>query len=353
MSGYKTEDGTDLDDIFYVNNSDANINDEFLIDGKTGTGRYISRPDPSEANSQNDVGFITSGDEDLNRLYLKNGESYTKSFTIQGGSNSKETSKAKGAKMVVSIKATPNTTIHFITIAGGAGGDATHVVMSLDGQSGGSAVAISTDSTLSDSNLLAIVGGAGGFGGRTYTAKGGDAGYTGGTDYDNFKVYNGSYGTIGTEIRGGDLYQLPTASPGGSTTNYGIHSAGHILYGAKARYQRGSATAIYWAPGGNYGNSYNGGPGSYVSGSSTSSFVSAYNYYGGGGGGSGFRGGAGGAAALVGRARDFRNDCDEGGGGGGSSAYRYKNFPSGIESINISIEQHEGGVYSPHTTFTF
>lgn len=83
MSGYKTEDGTDLDDIFYVNNSDANINDEYLIDGKTGTGRYMSRTDPSEANSQNDVGFITSDGNDLNRQYIRNDEITTKTIDIK------------------------------------------------------------------------------------------------------------------------------------------------------------------------------------------------------------------------------------------------------------------------------
>ena len=81
MSGYKTEDGTDLDDIFYINNSDANINDDFLIEGKTGTGRYLTRVN-STSNSENNLGFITSGDQDLNELYVRRDEIVDKEIIL-------------------------------------------------------------------------------------------------------------------------------------------------------------------------------------------------------------------------------------------------------------------------------
>ena len=121
MSGYKTEDGTDLDDIFLVIDNNKKINDEYLIEGKTGTGRYMSRADPSSANSQNDVGFITSGDQDLNELYVRRDEIVTKWFNIAGDNTSSGISK--GANLKVGVTGEKNTTLYYGTVYRGLGGD--------------------------------------------------------------------------------------------------------------------------------------------------------------------------------------------------------------------------------------
>ena len=73
MSGYKTENGTDLDDIFQKldNYENKNISSEYKVNSNTLNGRYISRSDASSVDSVKHVGYLDSNNNDLNISFLR------------------------------------------------------------------------------------------------------------------------------------------------------------------------------------------------------------------------------------------------------------------------------------------
>ena len=321
-SGYKY-DGTDLDDIFHLVNSEASISQDYKVNNSTTYGRYLERTSNSpDAVSSNDIGYKIN-DVDLNRLYVRNNEVGTKTIDIRS---------ANGAKIKIDVTAYSGTILYVGHVTGGDGG----VGDIKTGGDGGTGVFIVTGSVTSDQIILAVAGGSGGSGYDWHGeggGVGGAAGYENGYAHGNFIVYDGK---DGADAKGGGnyIYTKPTGGKGGTTI------AGSGGGGGSGN----TFLTVHRSPPGNDAEGYYGGDGS----GKFDSFKNADRQYGGGGGGSGFRGGGGGSAATIGRSGDLENDTTPSGGGGGSSAIRTSSFPDGIVSVVInSIESNQGGITMP------
>ena len=321
-SGYKYN-GTDLDDIFYLVNSEASISEEYKVNNSTTYGRYLLRtsnsPNPV---SSNDIGYKYKG-HDLNRVFLRNDELVTKTIDIRS---------ANGAKIQIDVTAYSGTTLYVGHVTGGDGG----VGDVKTGGDGGTGVFIVTGSVTSDQTILAVAGGSGGSGYDWHGqggGVGGAAGYENGYAHGNFIVYDGK---DGANAKGGGNYitTKPTGGKGGTTI------AGSGGGGGSGR----TWITQHTSPPGKGATGYYGGDGS----GKFDSFLNADRQYGGGGGGSGFRGGGGGSAATMGTPGGAENDTTPSGGGGGSSAIRTGSFPNGIVNVVInSIESNQGGITMP------
>lgn len=354
MSGYKTEDGTDLDNIFYVNNSDANINDDFLIEGKTGTGRYLERISDNTADSANDTGYIING-VDFNRIYALQSDFRVRNYLLRGEDGNRGDSRAthgtigKGADVKFTITLQKGCKVYIYKVSGGddipnyahswigGGGEGGDAIYCNIGQQ--FLVYRSGGLTVNYSNLIAIAGGGGGTGGfnttgnlyNTQGGAGGNAGIgalTAASDSSDTGVKywpgsNGGIRSVGSKHPGNqDIphnYRLPSGGYDSSTT---------ILKATYAVQDRGTAYSQYYGPehtgtpegttaNANYDNSMRGTAGS---------------------GGGGWQGGQAGVTGTTGNGVEVTGL----GGGGGSSAIRLSNYPQGVISVTLTANvQHD------------
>ena len=129
-SGFEDSNGNDLDNILENADLTKNINAHFETEGATGTGRYLTRTN-STADSNNNVGFITSDGDDLNKLYIRRDEIKKYEIrlsTVQYGNNYLESLlntdpgpylSNGGATLELTIAAISGTMIYISFPAGG------------------------------------------------------------------------------------------------------------------------------------------------------------------------------------------------------------------------------------------
>ena len=345
-SGYEISDGTDLDDIFFIKDSTANISEEYLIQDLSGSGRYLERT-LSSYDTSKDTGYEIEG-VDLNRLYIRRDDKTQVSILLTGspgdvkeGRNSTNQLWAgngggSGAKFTITIECEPNLVFHTGYISGGQGGTEA-ADWTGDGGDGGRAHFLMVNNTggtiswvpgMNDSRLLAVAGGGGGQGGYASHGNksgnpggdGGDAGIGwGGTGtYGNFKYKQGSAGGW-IKYGGSSVVNSGTARGGAHPGSTAVRQRYGMTMHDNLGFQEYVGNSASQTPYGANGRTVSG---------------TGYQYYyrgAGGAGGAGYGGGASGAPGVHG-GRYFRSS---GGGGGGSSAYRYQNLPPGIISMAV------------------
>lgn len=333
-SGFEDSNGNDLDNILANADLTKNINSNFETEGATGTGRYATRPTGATGGEVTKSGFITSGDEDLVDIFVKQGELLTYNYVLRGGSTS-----SWGAKITGTITAPFGTTL-VVGIAGGGSGNHISDGDSYHGESGGNYAGLFFRDINNNDTPFIIAGGAGGTSGiisGLAGGVGGNAGATSGYNSGSYKIFNGSNGGDGT--KGGYLVDYPGRGGGGGTSVEG-NGGGD----GKSRRFKGGVASSHYSQWGNNGNGIFGGSD------------------GGGGGGGGYKGGGSGGGGRELNGNQEYNDYTGGGGGGGSSAYIssliYQNYTFTTPSISHHREGSaavtiNGDAYGNGNIFTF